>query len=187
MESILSANWRASLLARSVWEFYNYQLYCTLRDDDGRPNRYRIDGITGPKTFDTIRIFLSIRNNDRKEAGLVHELLHANMIPLGYPRFWIDECERDQWRLAKGITNLADHVVMLPIYCSLGYSTERFLGPSKLSNQRERRVDTDIKNMAERLRSPQGYLDCVSQYLERNKIPFAPLYLANAIVDQRFI
>ncbi len=187
MSEILSRNRRATTLARSLWEFYNHQLYCTLRDDDGEPNRYRIDGISGSETFDTIRICISIRNNDRKEEGLVHELLHANMIPLGYPRFWIDECEPDQRRLAKGVTNLADHIVMQPIYCSFGYSAERFLGPSRLLSDRERRVDADLKNMGEQLKSPQGYSHCVSQYLERNKISFAPLYLANAILDQRFI
>jgi len=111
--------------------------------------------------------------------------LHANLIPLGYPRFWIEEHESEKWRLTKGITNLADHVVMLPIFASLGYSAERFLGLSRSLNERERRVDADLKEMREQLRTPQGYLDCVSQYLKRNEIRFTPLHLADAIMAQR--
>jgi hypothetical protein len=186
MVEILSANWKASVLAHSLWEFYNHQLYCTVRADDGEPNRHRIDGIRGPDTIDTIRVCISIRDKHRREEGLVHELLHANLIPLGYPRFWIEEDGSEKWRLAKGITNLADHVVMLPIYVSLGYSGARFLGPSRSLSERERRVDADLKEMGESLKTPQGYLDCVSQYLGRNEIRFTPLYLANVIMAQRF-
>jgi hypothetical protein len=185
MTAILSKNWKARMLAHSLWEFYNYQLYCTVRTDDGQPNGHRINGITGPKTVDTIRVCVSIRDNDRKEEGLVHELLHANLIPLGYPRFWFEECTPENWRLAKGITNLADHVAMFPIYSCLGYSTKRFLGPSRSLNELERRVDADLREMGERLRTPQGYLDSISQYLERNKFRFTPLYLTNAIIAQR--
>jgi hypothetical protein len=70
---------------------------------------------------------------------------------------------------------------MQPIYFSLGYSNERFLGASRSLNERERRVDTDLKRMGEWLRTPQGYLDCVSQYLEQHGIRFTPLHLADAI------
>ncbi len=30
-----------------------------------------------------------------------------------------------------------------------------------------------------------SYLDCLSQYMQGDNIPFTPLYLANAIVAQR--
>jgi hypothetical protein len=185
MTAILSKNWKARLLAHSLWEFYNYQLYYTVRADDGKPNRHRIDGISDPDTIDTIRVCVSIRDNDRKEEGLVHELLHANLIPLGYPRFWFEKCTPERWRLAKGITNLADHVAMFPIYSYLGYSTERFLGPRRSLNALERRVDADLRQMGERLKTPQGYLDSVSQYLEGNEICFTPLHLTNTIIAQR--
>ena len=174
------------MLAQSLWKFYNYQLYCTVHPDDGMPNKHRIDGIRGPDTIDTIRVCISIRDNDRREEGLVHELLHANLIPLGYPRFWIEKCASEKWRLAEGITNLADHVVMQPIYISLDYSNERFLGPNRSLNEEERRVDADLREIGERLRTPQGYLDCVSQYLKQNGICFTPLHLADAITAQRF-
>ena len=169
------------MLAESLWESYNYQLYCTVHADDGEPNRHRIDGIRDPETIDTIRVYISIRDNDRREEGLVHELLHANLIPLGYPRFWLKE----KSGLAAGIINQADHVVMRPTYLSLGYSTDSFLGRSRPLNARERQVDADVKQMGEELRTPQGYLDRVSQYLQGNEIPFTPLYLADAVVAQR--
>jgi len=112
--------------------------------------------------------------------------LHANLIPLGYPRFCFEKCTREEWQLAGGITNLADHIVMLPIYVSLGYSKERFLGPPRSLNEREQRVDADLKRMGERLRTPPGYLDCVARYLAQNEIRFTPIYLADHILAQRF-
>jgi hypothetical protein len=117
----------------------------------------------------------------------VHELLHANLIPLGYPRFWIDEERRsDEWILAGGITNLADHVVMRPIFLSLGYAGDRFLGSRRSLNDQEQRVDSDLREMGEQLRTPQGYSDCVSRYLECNNIRFAPLHLTTQIIAERF-
>jgi hypothetical protein len=89
-------------------------------------------------------------------------------------------------KVAAGKRNyLADHVAMFPIYSYLGYSTEHFLGPSRSLNELERRVDTDLRQMGERLKSPQAYLDSVSQYLERNEIRFKPLNLTSAIIAQR--
>src|SRR6267378_2707892 len=188
MTAILSGNWKATMLAHSLWEFYNHQLYCTVRADDGDPNRHRIDGIRDPETIDTIRICISIRDNERKEEGLVHELLHANLIPLGYPRFWIDEQRgSDEWILAGGITNLADHIVMRPVFLSFGYTDDRFVGSSRSLNHREQRVDADLRKMVERLRTPQGYLDCVSQYLKRSNIKFKPLHLTIPIIAQNLV
>ncbi len=186
MTAILSGNSKASMLAQSLWEFYNYQLYCTVRPDDGEPNRHRIDGITGAKTIDTIRIFISIRDNERQEEGLVHELLHANLIPLGYPRFWIDEDRSsEKWTLASGIINLADHIAMFPPYLSLGYSSDRFLGPSRPLNERETRIDGDLQALGERLKNPEDYSSCISEYLERNGIRFKQLQLTNAVTARR--
>jgi len=184
--AILCGNWRASLLAHSLWEFHNYQLYCTVRADDGRANRHRIDGITGPQTFDKIRIYVSIRKNERQEEGLVHELLHANLIPLGYPRFWIhDHGESEKFTLAGGIINLADHIPMLRAYLSLGYFAGRFLGPSRPLNKREARVDRDLQQIADKLTTPDGYLTQISAYLSSYNIRYEPIYLAEIVVKQR--
>jgi hypothetical protein len=186
MTTILSDNRKARILAHSLWEFYNYQLYCTVRADDGKPNRHRIDGITGPKTIGKIRICISIRNNERQGEGLVHELLHANLIPLGYPRFWVEESVSKKRRLAEGIVNLADHIVMQPIYLSLGYSAERFLGFSRPLGELERRVAGDLQQIAANLATPDGYLTHLSAYLRLHNINCKPLLdLAATVVAQR--
>ena len=185
MTEILSANWKASMLAESLWEFYNYQLYCTIRPNDGAPNRHRIDGVTGPATIGRIQVFISIRMNERQEEGLVHELLHANLIPLGYPRFWVNERSPEKSQLAGGIINRADHIVIEPIYLSLGYSRERFLAPSRPLSDREKRVSADLQEIAANLVTPTGYLTHVTAYLRSYDIKFETLYLAGTVVTQR--
>lgn len=185
MTGMLSANWKASLLAHSLWEFYNHQLYCTIRADDGEPNRHCIDGIRSPETIDTIRVRIAIRDDGRREEGLVHELLHANLIPLGYPRFWFKECTSEKWRLAGGIINLADHLVMQPIYLSFGYSIERFGGPSRPLSGREKRVADDLEGIEASLLTPHGYLTHISAYLRSHDLQFEPLFLAGKVVRQR--
>jgi hypothetical protein len=89
MDAILNGNWRAQLLARSLWEFYHCRIYCTIRDNDLKPNRIRILGVLGPKEIRDVGFCISVRGDCRQQEALVHELLHANLIPLGYPRFWI--------------------------------------------------------------------------------------------------
>jgi hypothetical protein len=185
MTEILSANWKASMLAESLWEFYNCQLYCTIRPNDAAPNRHRIYGVTGPATIGRIQVFISIRRNERQEEGLLHELLHANLIPLGYPRFWVNERPSEKSQLAGGIINLADHIVIEPIYLSFGYSRERFLAPSRSLSDQEKRVAADLQEIAGNLVTPTSYLTHVSAYLRSYDIKFEPLWLADTIVTQR--
>jgi hypothetical protein len=187
MTAILSGNRKATILAHSLWEFFNYQLYCTIRDDDGEPSRHRLDlvEIGESKAVGDVRVLISLRRTERKEEALVHELLHANLIPLGYPNFRIRETESEKWILAKGITNNADHVAMLPTYLLFGYSKDRFLGPSKSLNDREKRVITDLERMAADLWTPDGYLACVSTYLARHNINFEAIHLADTIIKKR--
>lgn len=188
MTAILSGNWKASVLAQSLWEFFNYELYCTVRDDDDKPNRHRIDGIIDANTIGDVRICISLRRNARREEGLVHELLHANLIPLGYPRFWIDE-ERgsDKWILAGGITNIADHEAMRPIYLSFGYSADRFLGPSRPLNDLEERVRANFERKASDLLTPVRYSAQVSACLKKHGIKFRAINLASLILKKKEI
>jgi hypothetical protein len=115
----------------------------------------------------------------------LHELLHANLIPSGYPRFWVNECSSEKWQLAGGIINLADHIVIEPIYLSFGYSRKRFLGPSRPLSNREKRVAADLQEIAAKLVTPAGYLTHVSAYLQSYDIKYEALYLADIIVTQR--
>lgn len=184
MTEILSSNRQASLLAHSLWDFFNFHLYCTIYDDDGESNRCRTEGIDRDKVVGDIRILILLRRNERLEEGLVHELLHANLIPLGYPKFWI-QSKGDKHRLAGGIINNADHVVMRPIYLSFGYAEDRFLGPSQSHSDREKRVLGDIEQMGNDLLTPNGYINRVSAYLHAQDIDFAVVHPAKAIVEKK--
>lgn len=173
MAAILSGNWKATFLAHSLWEFYNYRLYCTVLEDDGEPNTYHIGGIIDANMIGDIRISISIRRNARRQEGLTHELLHANLIPLGYPRFWINEEHgSDKWVLASGIINLADHIIMRPIYLSFGYSVDRFLGLSRPLNEQETRFAADLEGIGSALSTPVGYSAHVEAYLQCHDISF---------------
>jgi hypothetical protein len=102
-----------------------------------------------------VRVFLSIRRNARQEPGLVHELLHANLIRLGYPKFRIwEDPQSDKWPLAEGITNNAEHVAMRPTFLSLGYSDDEFLGPSRTLTNSEKQVVDELESLAVELGTP---------------------------------
>jgi len=180
MESVLGANPRARMLARSLWEFFGFRLYCTIQDDDGQPSAYHIDLPTGNEP---LQIQISLRHTQRKEEALVHELLHTNLIPLGYPTFRIWARSDRKWRLAGGIINLADHVSMLPIFLSFGYSADRFLGPGKPETSEERRINAKIDALAPHLKTPQGYLAKVATCLRDEKISVKPVYLATGAIQ----
>ena len=98
-----------------------------------------------------------IRDSPRREEALVHELLHLNLIVLGYPRFRIHT--KEKWNLAGSILNKADHPVMLPTFTSFGYSEELFLGPSQRPRTAlEQRVHEDLEQLKNELFSPEPYL-----------------------------
>lgn len=184
MTSLLS-NRKGQILAHSLWKFFNFQLYCTIRDNDGEPSTHRIElpDEVGGTAGEQLRIMISLCRSERQEEALVHELLHANLIPLGYPKFRIWEApDSEKWPLAEGITNLADHLVMLPIYLSFGYAEERFLGPCRPLSDREKHVAVDLERVASELSTPAGYLAEVSAYLRSRGINFEVVHLAGTIV-----
>jgi hypothetical protein len=180
MKSLLSANRRAQMLATSLWEFFRFRLYCTIHADDGQPSSHHIDL---PTENEPLQIRISLRQTHRQEEALVHELLHANLIPLGYPTFRIWARSDRKWRLAGGIINLADHVSMLPIFLSFGYSADRFLGPGKPETCEERRINAKIEALAPHLKTPQGYLAKVATCLRDEKISVKPVYLATGAIQ----
>jgi len=191
MRTVLAGNWRAKMLAGSLWHFFRYQIYCTIKADDSKPNdnsksnRYWIDGIDDPDTINEIRIGLSLWRNERLEEGLVHELLHVNLIPMGYPRFWIDEeWGSDKRFLAAGVINLADHEAMLPTYLSFGYSECRFLGKSRALTQQQETFRAGFSRMANDLQSPVGYLARISDCFRSARIKFRVLQLSDAIAKR---
>lgn len=182
MTGVLSGNPAAILLARSLSEYFGFQLRCTMCEDDSEPSRHRIEGIRGPSDIGPVRIQIIVRKTERTVEALVHELLHARLIAIGYPTFWIEEEQGSQkWNLAGGIINNAEHVVMKPVFVSLGYDVARFLGPSKPLRDEHARIVTRLERAAASLASPEGYLRVVSAELRQHDVSFSPLHLAQHI------
>jgi hypothetical protein len=185
MDTILNGNWRAQLLARSLWEFYHSRIYCTIRGNDLKPNRIRLIGVLGPKQIGDVGFCISIRHDERQEEALVHELLHANLIPLGYRRFWInDDSESEEYRRAAGIINLADHKLMRPIFLGFGYSENRFVGPGRELNDLELRIDKYFEAVRNDLQEPAQYLHYVGKCLSDHGVSFESMDIAAAMVSQ---
>jgi hypothetical protein len=113
MTKIITSSSDARALARRLWEFFEFQLQCRLPNiDKDEPSTWRIEiepflqthrpGDLAPEVV--------IRDSPRREEALVHELLHLNLIVLGYPRFRIHHPEDSPKRnLSGGIINKADH------------------------------------------------------------------------------
>ena len=65
----------------------------------------------------------------REVEALVHELLHINLIQLGFPRLCSNTVEGDAYGVAKGIINIADHRLILPKFLQMEFAEELFLTP----------------------------------------------------------
>jgi len=173
MEAILNGNWRAQLLANSLWDFYRHRIYCTLQDANADSGRIRMLGVMGPTQISKLGFSISIPDDDRKADALVHELLHANLIPLGYPRFWLNhDGESQQFCRGGGIINLADHKAMLPVFLALGYSEARFLRESRKLNEFEEQVNTYFERVKESLQQPNAYRQHVENCFSEHGISF---------------
>jgi len=173
MEAILNGNWRARLLANSLWEFYRYRIYCTLRDANTDSGRIRMLGVTGSTQISNLGFCISIPDDDRKADALVHELLQANLIPLGYPRFWLNHDRESQpFCRGAGIINLADHKVMMPVFSALGYSEARLLRESRKLNEFEEQVNTSLEDVKESLQQPNAYRQHVENCFSEHGISF---------------
>jgi hypothetical protein len=187
MIEILGTNGKACLLAHSLWQFFDFRLSCCVQEDDGDASRYgiKIETFLDSKNSGDLQPYVSIRRTERQEEALVHELLHINLILLGYPRFRIwEEPGSSKWNLAAGITNDADHLVMFPIYLSFGYREDRFLGPSRTPTQLEKRVSANLAEMGTQLSTPEGYGVEVFRYLRSHAINCEPVSIAGLILQE---
>jgi hypothetical protein len=114
---------------------------------------------------------IGLADSDRVAEALVHELLHLELLRLGYPRFWFEKGNG----IAKAIQNGADHVVMLPKFLALGYSADRFLTPRDLTDL-DRKYLVEIDALAD-LHNPEGYALSVSAYLTKGGYPHRLVYV----------
>ena len=186
METILSPTWKALLLARSLWEFFEFRLACTVHEDDGVPSTTEIQGIHSPTDIGDVGIVITVRRTERTAEALVHELLHANMIASPYPIFHLDEpIGSPKWFLGRGIINEADHVVIRPIFTSFGYDASRFMGrPPQPLSEEDQRLTARIHAAAAELATPEGYAAFLATEFCRHEIVFEPLYLGRRIAQR---
>jgi hypothetical protein len=184
MTDIITHSLEARALVQRLWEFFEFRLQCRLPNiDKDKPSTSRIDIEPFLKTHrpGDLAPEVVIRDSPRREEALVHELLHLNIILLGYPRFRIHAKNRQQWNLAAGIVNNADHPIMLPRFTSFGYSEHQFVGASRPPTPLEQRVHEDLKQLEGKLRSPEGYSRAISSYLRNHSIEHDVVWIAKMI------
>jgi hypothetical protein len=168
----------------SVWEFFEGRVECVIVPDDGKASRHRVIGIGDtPQEIGKVGVRITVRQSDRMEEAFVHELLHANLIRIGYPTFWIHEFDdSEEWRIGGGITNNADHVAMRPTYVSLGYAPDRFSGICQLT-ELERRVIEELETFD--LSTPDKYLTKISSFLRKWNVRHEAINLREVILGRQ--
>ncbi len=184
MRNIVKRNSGARALVDSVWEFFESRVECVIIENDGEPSGHRLTGLgETPDQIGDVGVLITVRDSPRMEEAFVHELLHANLVRLGYPTFWIDEWnDSEEWRIGGGITNNADHVAMRPTYLALGYSPSQFTGPYVLS-AREGQVISEIESLD--LSAPGKYLNEISLCLRRWNVRHRAMRLGDVIGGRR--
>jgi hypothetical protein len=102
MMEIIESSSKARVLAHSLWHFFERRLTCR------RPNidlydtnacHVEIEQFLRSRRLGDLRPEVVVRRNARQEVGLVHELLHLNLIPLGFPKFQIWAEDDAAWQL----------------------------------------------------------------------------------------
>jgi hypothetical protein len=184
MLEMIERSSKARMLAFSLWQFFGRKLVCRRPSvDPDHPNNFHIeiDGFLTSRQAHDLQPEVVIRRNARQEVGLVHELLHLNLIPLGFPFFRVWADDDATWNLAGGIINNAQHVSMLPTFLSLGYSEHEFLGPTRPHSSRELRVLQEINSLKPLLLAPEDHARAVSDYLARESIKHEIIWISDML------
>lgn len=173
MKTILARNPAALALSEALWRFFGCRLGCNPpKPADSSKIIYGLPEDYAPEVkADQCTPLIGLADSDRVEEALVHELLHLELVRLGYPRFWFKGGDG----IAKAIQNNADHVVMLPKFTALGYSSHRFLTPREPTEADERYL-REIDALPN-LHTPEGYAASVSACLQRHGFSFRLVYV----------
>lgn len=185
MMEIIKSSSQARVLARSLWHFFEHRLTCRRPNIDlhhANSCHIEIDQFLNSRRPGELRPEVVVRRNARQEVGLVHELLHLNLIPLGFPTFRLWAEDDEAWQLAGGLINNADHTVMLPIFTSLGYAESEFLGPSSPHTTGEPHLFEVIERLRPSLSTPREYAHALSGYLSSRSIKHRVIWIADLIV-----
>ena len=180
MLNIISSNSAAQLMLREVWEFTSFQLVCVICEDDGKPSKYRLDvgAFRASGKLADLLPTITLKKTPRSEEAFVHELLHLEVARRGFPRFiFRPPTDPKRLPLAAGIQNIADHVVMLPIFQALGYREDLFLGPALTPTEEEALVLRHFSAMNP-ICTPRVYGDVVAPFLLKHDIHFDSVSLA---------
>ncbi len=183
MHQILKGNNKSITLLNDLWEFFEFRIGCIGPEERDEPstNIIYLDSFLRDKTIISLKPTIRLRQSPRIEEALVHELLHLNLIPLGFPKYRLyDPGDVSKRSLAKGILNNADHTVMRPIYLEFGYEEDKFFGPSKKHTDVENEVITHLSNL-EKMKTPELFSDHVGDYLRENGITFREIYVKEEI------
>jgi hypothetical protein len=172
MLTIVGSNAKSAAFVNELWEAFSGRIKCEIIADDGRPSVLRFEHRTS-NGMDRSEAHLILRENSRLEEAMIHELLHADLFRCGYPKFYLRTQREGKWQEGADILNLADHVVMLPTFLSLGYADERFVGPSEPMSEEGQRVQADLRALKDRLSTPEGYTECLCEYLRNRGIEFS--------------
>jgi len=184
MLEMIERSSKARMLAFSLWQFFGRKVVCRRPSlDPDHPNSFHIeiDGFLTSRQTRDLQPEVVIRRNVRQEVGLVHELLHLNLIPLGFPFFRVWADDDATWNLAGDIINNCQHVPMLPIFVSLGYSESEFLGPSRGHSEFELRVFEDINKLKPSLFIPEEHGRAVSACLKGRSVKHEVVWISQML------
>ena len=187
MIAVISRIPKAASLTQMLWKYFNFQLYFSLRPEDGKPSRIRTLGLDETGSAD-VKVCISVPRGERHEEAFVHELLHAYLVWERYPKFCLGKCWADEKRLAAGAINYAEHFRMKQVYEDLGYDPRLFLSqrpPNRpLDDEDDEAALSYLDGVESYLLTADGYLDKMSAWFGGRRIAVKACFVADDIVSK---
>jgi hypothetical protein len=183
---LIVASAGARQLARTLWEFFEFRLTCRLPSIDPlEPNTVsvNVEKFLESRKLGDLEPEIVVRDNERREVGLVHELLHLDLIQRGYPRFRLWTANESQWNVAGSVINRADHHLMLPSFVSFGYNADQFVGQCGKPSSDEALAWKHPDALSAQLETPAGYSLVVSECLVRCSLRHEAVWIKDLAVE----
>ena len=129
MQDLLGAQKEAQDLLTDVWKAFGPILFSSSPEIETSRYAFRVQLLSDGKIGNSIPSVGIKTGTGREVEALVHELLHINLIQLGFPRLCSNTVDGDAYGVAKVIINIADHRLILPKFLQMGFAEESFLTP----------------------------------------------------------
>ncbi len=129
MRDLLGPRKEAQDLLTNVWEAFGPILFSSSPEIETSRYALRVQLLSDGKIGNSIPSVGIKTGTGREVEALVHELLHINLIQLGFPRLCSNTVDGDAYGVAKVIINIADHRLILPKFLQMGFAEELFLTP----------------------------------------------------------